>query len=116
MELVVSQPVDMEKLKASLTEKFPNYTVKYALWNKKSIRVIDGMNQVVVGQRKNGKMICVGNINMLDWRFFVPFVLLMAAMIITGILFLVIMSVIKKKQFKALEGEVQNYLQEYIKP
>lgn len=111
---MVEHAVDLEKLKDSLTQKFPQYKVKYALWNKKSIRIINGMNQVVVGQRKSGKMICVGNINMLDWRLFIPFVLLMAAMIITGIIFLVIMISIKKKQFKALEAEVQNYLQNYL--
>tara|TARA_B100000508_G_C11273584_1_gene186907 strand:- start:37 stop:387 length:351 start_codon:yes stop_codon:yes gene_type:complete len=114
MELVLDHPIDIEKLKQDLANRFPEYKIKSVLLNKKSVRVINGMNQVVVGQRKNGKVICVGNLNMLDWRIFIPFIILLGLMLITGFLFILIMGLVKKKQFKAFEAEIATYLQEYF--
>jgi len=66
MELILSQTIDVNDLKQKLADNFPEYSVKNAFLNKKTLRITQGMNQVVVGQLKNQKMICVGNLNMLD--------------------------------------------------
>ncbi|HPF10909.1 MAG TPA: hypothetical protein PKW08_02055 [Flavobacteriaceae bacterium] len=113
MELLLEKPIDLQKLKEALTEKFPDYKVKQALFNKKVLRITNGFSQVVVAQRKNGTLLCVGNLNTMDWRIFIPFVLLLAAMLISGIIFILIMSSVKKKQFKAMEEEVLRFLEVY---
>lgn len=114
MELLLEKPIDLQKLKEALTEKFPDYKVKQALFNKKVLRITNGFSQVVVAQRKNGTLLCVGNLNTMDWRIFIPFVLLLAAMLISGIIFILIMSSVKKKQFKAMEEEVLRFLKSIL--
>lgn len=100
MELLLEKPIDLQKLKEALTEKFPDYKVKQALFNKKVLRITNGFSQVVVAQRKNGTLLCVGNLNTMDWRIFIPFVLLLAAMLISGIIFILIMSSVKKNSLR----------------
>lgn len=111
MELTLSQTIAIEDLKQKLADNFPEYSVKNAFLNKKTLRITQGMNQVVVGQLKNQKMICVGNLNMLDLRIFIPFIVGVALFLITGFIFLIVMMQIKKKEYKAMEETIGAYLQ-----
>ena len=110
MLLETTMALDTDELKTRLEGVFPSYRVKYAPLNKKTLRIVNGMNQVVVGQQKNGKLICAGNINMLDLRILIPFVVLLAAFVITGIVFIVIMMQVKKKEYRAMEAEIGQFL------
>lgn len=67
------------------------------------------MSQVVVGQHKD-QMICVANLNMLDPRIFILFVLGVSLFFITGLIFLIVMMQERKKYFKAMETEIGAYL------
>ena len=109
MKIALTESVQTESLKQELQTAFPQYKIKNVLLNKKSLRVTDGMNQVVVGEHKN-EMICVGNLNMLDLRIFIPFVLGISLFFITGVVFLFVMMQVRKKHFKAMEEEIGTYL------
>ena len=109
MNITIQHQIDIKALKANLENAFPDYKVKFAQLNKKTLRVVDGMNQVVVGQKKQ-KLICVGNINMVDIRILIPFVLLIALFVLGGIVFVFIMMQVKKKEYKAMEEEVGEYI------
>lgn len=109
MKIALTESVQIESLKQELQTVFPQYKVKSTLLNKKSLRIIDGMNQVVVGPHKD-QMICVGNLNMLDLRIFIPFVLGISLFFITGVVFLFVMMQLRKKHFKAMEEEIGAYL------
>jgi len=106
MKLAISQTINIEALKQKLQTNFPDYKV--------GLRITNGMSQVVVGQVKNQQLICVGNINMTDIRFLIPFVIGIALFFITGLVFMVIMMQVKKKEYKAMEAEIGTYLQATI--
>ncbi len=114
MKLTLNQTINTEALKQKLQTNFPDYKVGHAPLNKKTIRITNGMSQVVVGQVKNQQLICVGNINMTDIRFLIPFVIGIALFFITGLVFMVIMMQVKKKEYKAMEAEIGTYLQATI--
>ncbi len=109
MDITLQQKIDISALKVQLEQAFPDYKVKYAPLNKRTLRVVHGMNQVVVGQSKQ-KLICAGNINMLDIRILIPFVLLLALFVIGGIAFVILMMQIKKKAYKAMEEEIRDFI------
>ncbi|WP_299675689.1 hypothetical protein [uncultured Dokdonia sp.] len=117
MELTLTEKIEIEKLKHSIEKVFPEYNVKNALFNKSTIRITKGTSQVVVGQLKNQKMICVGNLNMLDLRILIPFAVGMTLFLITGFIFLIVMMQIKKKEYKAMEEAIGAHLQNtYVQP
>jgi len=109
MKIALTESIHIESLKQELQTAFPQYKVKSAFLNKKTLRITDGMSQVVVGPHKD-KMICVGNLNMLDIRLFIPFVLGISLFFITGVIFLFVMMQLRKKYFKAMEDEIGAYL------
>ncbi|KQC30880.1 hypothetical protein [Flagellimonas eckloniae] len=109
MELAIQREIEVNELKENLERAFPNYKIKYAPLNKKTLRVIDGMNQVVVGTKKQ-KLIYAGNINMMDLRILIPFILLMGLFVIGGVVFAIVMMQIKKKDYKAMEEEIGNHI------
>ncbi len=109
MKIALTNSIDIASLKQELQTAFPQYKVKNAFLNKKTINISDGMSQVVVGQHKD-QMICIGNLNMLDLRIFIPFVLGIALFFITGLVFLIVMMQLKKKTYKAMETEIGAYL------
>ena len=111
MKIALTNSIDIAALKQDLKTAFPQYKVKNAFLNKKTLNISNGMDQVVVGQHKD-QMICVGNLNMLDMRIFIPFVLGIALFFITGLVFLIVMMQIRKKSFKAMEAEIGAYLTE----
>nr|WP_299072307.1 hypothetical protein [uncultured Allomuricauda sp.] len=113
MELAIQREIEVNELKENLERAFPNYKVKYAPLNKKTLRVIDGMNQVVVGTKKQ-KLIYAGNINMMDLRILIPFILLMGLFVIGGIVFAVVITLVKKNVYKAMEEEIGNHLSRTI--
>lgn len=110
MKIALSKTVDTASLKLQLQHAFPEYTVKTAFLNKKTIRITNGMDQVVVGQLKDNNMICVGNLNMLDPRILIPFVLGIALFFITGLIFIIVMMQIRKISYKIMQAEVASFL------
>ncbi len=114
MKLAINQMLQVDELKKELQTNFPDYKVGHAPLNKKTIRITNGMSQVIVGQVKNQQLICVGNINMTDIRFLIPFVIGIALFFITGLVFMFIMMQVKKKEYKAMEAEIGTYLQATI--
>lgn len=113
MELTIQREIKVNELKENLERSFPNYSVKRAPLNKKTLRVVNGMNQVVVGTQKQ-KLIYAGNINMLDMRILVPFILLMGLFVIGGVVFIIVMMQLKKKDYKAMEEEIGNHISRTI--
>ncbi|WP_299213081.1 hypothetical protein [uncultured Dokdonia sp.] len=111
MKIALTTSIDVESLKQELQTAFPHYKIKNAFLNKKTLRITNEMDQVVVGQHKDD-MICVGNLNMLDLRIFIPFVLGISLFFITGLVFLIVMMQVRKKSFKAMEAEIGVYLKE----
>lgn len=111
MKIALTTSIDTASLKQELETAFPQYKVKSAFLNKKTLRITNGMDQIVVGQHKD-QMICVGNLNMLDMRIFIPFVLGISLFFITGFVFLIIMMQLRKKSYKAMEEEIGVYLTE----
>ncbi len=110
MRTTLTQKVDLETLKQDLKSHFTNYKIDHAPFNKKTIRLRDGMVQVIVGQRKNNEFFCLGNINLLDVRIFIPFIIGTVIGFIFGIAFLGIVMLVKKKKYTAMEEEIIAYL------
>lgn len=110
MKITLTQKIDIEVLKQQLQNNFPGYKVGHPPFNKKTIRISNGMIQVVLGQSKSNQFFCVGNVNTLDMRIFIPFIIGVALAFITGFIFLIIMMQIKKKEYKAMEGEIITYV------
>jgi hypothetical protein len=110
MKIQIQQTLNTEVLLQDLKTQFPNYKVEYPPLNKKTIRIVNGLNQVVVGQLKDNRILCVGNINMTNPKILIPFILGMLLFLIGGIVFIVVMSQIKKKEYQAMEDEVGDYL------
>ena len=109
MKIALTESIPIESLKQELQTAFPQYKVKSAFLNKKTLRITDGMSQVVVGQHKD-QMICVGNLNMLDLRLLLPFAVGISLFFITGVVFLFVMMQLRKKYYKAMEDEIGAYL------
>lgn len=112
MKLELNQTIDVEILKEELKSNFTHYKVKNAPFNKKTLRITNGMSQVVVGQKKNLEIICVGNLNLLDVRLLIPFVLGMSFFLIGGLIFMIVMMRIKKKEYTSMEAEIGEFLQD----
>lgn len=114
MELTLNKNTQVEELKEDLTLAFPNYKVKYPLFNKKILNVVNGPVMTIVIP-KNDKVKVIGNINlMLPWMF-VTFVVLIASTFIGGLIFYGVMYQMKKKDFQALQEEVSEFItQKYI--
>ena len=109
MKIILTQKIDIETLKKQLQANFTNYKIGHPPFNKKTIHISNGMIQVVIGPSKKNQFFCVGNINMLDMRIFIPFVIGMALGFITGFIFLIIIMQIKKKDYKNMEEEIITY-------
>lgn len=111
MELTLNKDAEVEQIKNDLTEAFPNYKVKYPMFNKKIINVVNGPVMAIVIP-KNDKVKVVGNINlMLPWMF-VAFVVLIALTLLGGFIFYGAMYYTKKKDFQALQQEISGFITE----
>jgi len=110
MKIALTHKLDMDVLKLQLQTDFKEYKISYPPLNKNTLRITKGIVKVILGQSKNNHLYCVGNINMLDKRIFIPFILGIALGFIPGILFLAIKTASKKKEFKVMEQEIIDYL------
>ncbi|MCV6628854.1 MAG: hypothetical protein OIF50_03240 [Flavobacteriaceae bacterium] len=111
MEIAISKEINPETLKNDLQLQFPHWEVKHAFMNKKMIRLVHGPCQVLVGPIKDRKFPCLGNLNMLNLKFFIPFVLLLSFFLIGGFVFLFIMTRKHRATYKQMEQEVRDFIQ-----
>jgi len=110
MRVELTHKTDIEVLKQHLQNEFSDYSVGHPPFNKKTLRVTNGLVQVVLGQSKSNHFFCIGNINTLDMRIFIPFILGIALGLLPGLAFFIVMSILKKPEYKALENEVVTFL------
>lgn len=109
MELTIQSQPQIEQLKEDLGSAFPTYKVKHPLLSKKIINVVNGLSMVIITTK--GDKIKIGSgINIMKPWAFVVFVLLFALSLIGGLIFYAILYYTKKKDMKALEEEVGNYI------
>lgn len=111
MKLAVTQELDIKNLKEELKIAFPRYQIRNCFFSTRTIRVTNGLSQVVVGQLKDNKMICVGNINISNPKILITFLLLLFPFLISAAIFLVLMMRLKKREFRDMEIEVASFLE-----
>ncbi|QCX38901.1 hypothetical protein FF125_10815 [Aureibaculum algae] len=111
MELTIASQTNISEIKESLSVQFPNYKVKYAFLNKKALNVINGSSMVIIFHKKN-ELKVMSNLNIMKSWMFVVFVLLLFLTFVGGFIFYGIIWHKKKKEFRALEQEVADFIRD----